>query len=303
MIWPINHFICHVQWCKCWNFVHQTPHRTNLTSFEFNFRLPFTEATPLGYATAYLIQCAAMFSILVGVATAVCHLIGSCWLIVGFVEDISIELPTLNADDDEESCPNERELTERLINIIQLHSHVKQLSEIQFEIDLKNYIKRFTHFRFRGTINEIYEFKALLIYMYTYSGVCTSLLILLTQSVEYTFVKIDFFAPNYFNFSKFLIIFSKLDSNVHPIEMVNTVFRILWSYMLFWIFCSCGGMVTVSFNTFDDELYQCDWYALPIGAQQLLTILIGSTQQHNTIRGYGNVICSRNTFLKVSIGR
>lgn len=81
-----------------------------------------------------------MFSILVGVATAVCHLIGSCWLIVAFVEDISIELPTLNADDDEESCPNEREWIERLNNIIQLHSHVKQLSEIQAEIELKNYI-------------------------------------------------------------------------------------------------------------------------------------------------------------------
>lgn len=80
---------------------------------------------------AYLIQSATMFSILVSAATAICHLIGTCWLIVAFVEDISIELPTLMAD--EESYPNEREWKMRLVNIIQLHSHVKQLSEIHIE--------------------------------------------------------------------------------------------------------------------------------------------------------------------------
>lgn len=103
--------------------------------FLFDFRLPFDEKTLLYYAIAYLIECAALFSILVGAAAAVCHLIGSCWLIVAFVEDISIELPTLSIDD-EESSPNEREWTERLINIIQLHSHIKQLSKSQIEIPL-----------------------------------------------------------------------------------------------------------------------------------------------------------------------
>lgn len=82
--------------------------------------------------------------------------------------------------------------------------------------------------------------------------------------------------------------------------MINTLFRILWSYMLFWIFCSCGGMVTNRFNTFDDELYQSDWYALPITAQQSMAILIANTQKPATVRGYGNVVCSRKTFQQVS---
>lgn len=72
--------------------------------------------------------------------------------------------------------------------------------------------------------------------------------------------------------------------------------------MSFWIFCSCGGMVTNRFNTFDDELYQqCDWHVLPVEAQQLLVILIANTQKPATIRGYGNVVCSRKTFQEVCI--
>lgn len=96
-------------------------------------RLPFDWETPLGYTVAFLIQSAAIFSILVGAVAAVCHLIGSCWMIVAFVEDISSELSTLNADE-EESCPNEREWKERVNNIIRLHSHVKGLSgKFEFE--------------------------------------------------------------------------------------------------------------------------------------------------------------------------
>lgn len=90
---------------------------------------------------------------------------------------------------------------------------------------------------------------------------------------------------------------------MHPIEMVNTLVRVLWSYTLFWIFCSCGGMVTTRFNTFDDELYQCQWYALPMEAQQLLMIFMANTQKPTTIRGYGNVVCSRRTFQRVNIIR
>lgn len=58
-------------------------------------------------------------------------------------------------------------------------------------------------------------------------------------------------------------------------------------------------MVTNRFDLFDNELYQCDWYELPLEVQQLLVILMANTQKPATIRGYGNVVCSRKTFQKV----
>lgn len=62
-----------------------------------------------------------------------CFLIGTCYLIVTIVEDITNELAPLNAD--EVLNRHERELTEHLSKIVQLHADAKQLSQIFFQAD------------------------------------------------------------------------------------------------------------------------------------------------------------------------
>lgn len=64
-------------------------------------------------------------------------------------------------------------------------------------------------------------------------------------------------------------------------------------------FCEFGQSVSSEFNSFDHEIYQCDWYTFPMNLQQMLVILMLDTQQSMYIRGYGNIVCSRDTFKKV----
>lgn len=107
--------------------------------FAFVLRLLVDWAMPFGYLIEFFIQCGSTFSVLFIIVAAICHFIGTCWIFVAIIQDISNELHTLNAD--EESHPNEREWKERLNNIIQLHSDVKQLSEIRINLSNKINIK------------------------------------------------------------------------------------------------------------------------------------------------------------------
>lgn len=95
-------------------------------------RLLVNWKTPFGYLIEFFIQCGATYSVLFSTVTATCHLIGSCWIIVEFVRDISNELIELN--DNTKSEHIECELKERLINIIQLHTDVNQLSGTRVNI-------------------------------------------------------------------------------------------------------------------------------------------------------------------------
>lgn len=59
-------------------------------------------------------------------------------------------------------------------------------------------------------------------------------------------------------------------------------------------------MIKNQFEMFNDELNQCiDWYALPIGLQKLLIIVMTNAQRETVIRGFGNIFCTRTTFRKV----
>lgn len=60
-----------------------------------------------------------------------------------------------------------------------------------------------------------------------------------------------------------------------------------------------GEMMGEQFNLLDDALCECDWYAFPLKMQQMFITLVTSTQQPTIVRGFGNVLCNRETFSKV----
>lgn len=60
-------------------------------------------------------------------------------------------------------------------------------------------------------------------------------------------------------------------------------------------------MMTSEFEMISNELNQCKWYLLPLKVQELFPITIANAQQSTFIQGYGNIICTRETFQIVSL--
>lgn len=84
--------------------------------------------------------------------------------------------------------------------------------------------------------------------------------------------------------------------------MVNalTAFaEMFWSFAMCAFFCEFGAMVTEQFDVFDDEIYFCNWYLLPIKMQKMHLIFIQNTQEPAVIRGYANIRCTREIFKMV----
>ena len=59
-------------------------------------------------------------------------------------------------------------------------------------------------------------------------------------------------------------------------------------------------MVTGSFADLNDAIYQLDWYTFPSEIQRMLPTLMINAQQEVNIKGFGNVLCTRETFQKVN---
>lgn len=83
--------------------------------------------------------------------------------------------------------------------------------------------------------------------------------------------------------------------------MLTAVTEMFWSFAICAFFCEFGEMVTSQFDAYDIEIYRCGWYLLPIEMQKLFLIFKSNTQQPKIIRGYGNILCTREIFKEVNI--
>lgn len=71
------------------------------------------------------------------------------------------------------------------------------------------------------------------------------------------------------------------------------------SFAIIFAFCELGAQVTNQFNTLHEELYQSEWYSLPIEMQRMMVIFMFDAQLSVLLRGYGNISCTRNSFKNV----
>lgn len=83
--------------------------------------------------------------------------------------------------------------------------------------------------------------------------------------------------------------------------MIRHIFLIFWSFFSIAQFCDLGEDVSNKFDELNDVLYQSEWYTFSIGVQQTLPIILMATQQQVVPRGFGNLICFRQSFNKVKI--
>lgn len=80
---------------------------------------------PIGYVVAFAMEFTWGFYVVCIVTSQTTFLIGSCWMFVSLAEDIASDLETMNKLHD-----NQRELTKKFMEFIELHSKAKQLRKI-----------------------------------------------------------------------------------------------------------------------------------------------------------------------------
>lgn len=88
--------------------------------------LPFNWQTPFGYLIASLIQFAAAFAVLLSATAVLGFLVGSCWLFIDTIRDITTDLEYFNVN--RSSGQSNRIMKMRFCKIIAFYSDAKQLS-------------------------------------------------------------------------------------------------------------------------------------------------------------------------------
>lgn len=75
---------------------------------------------------------------------------------------------------------------------------------------------------------------------------------------------------------------------------------LFWSVFPIYLFSDLGEDVSNHFYELNDTIYQSEWYAFPIEVQRMLPILLMTTQKQVVPRGFGNLLCIRESFKKVT---
>lgn len=147
--------------------------------FTFNFRLPINWRTPLRYLLVLICESGCVFMLTVVWSAFMCFFIGSSWILISLVEDITNDLSLLIRVKDTDSL---REMKNDFYNIIQHHSNAKQLSEKRkkksFHKTMKKFFKfLFISFRAANELSSIYEFIITGLFVWTTLTICSSLLV------------------------------------------------------------------------------------------------------------------------------
>lgn len=165
-----------------------------------SFRLPFNWRTPHGYLTAWFLQAIGLFCTVILVPGFNVLYFGSCWLFVSFVNDITNDLPQMNAIKSQR--PNYNKRNSRFCRRVQDYSDLKQLSEIYCD-SLVNFptnilfwnssvqkvsinLSLSSSFRFMTQFNVILEFLIFGLFGWTLLAIGSSLIAFFTLLVEYS---------------------------------------------------------------------------------------------------------------------
>lgn len=128
MIWKTNHTFSAFQWCKrvLTKIIKLRKLHFLILLFRPILRLPFNWKTPGGYFIALCAECIAVFVELFSSSTMLCFSVGSCWLFITIVRDITNDLTYLNCN--KISASNIQTKKVQFYHIIEFYSDAKQLS-------------------------------------------------------------------------------------------------------------------------------------------------------------------------------
>lgn len=87
----------------------------------------------------------------------------------------------------------------------------------------------------------------------------------------------------------------------HAIGMIRPLILMFWSFVQICMFCDLGENVCCRFQIFNKEIYDSDWYSLPIKIQHMIPTIILTTQKAMILYGFGNVPCTHEALKTVSL--
>lgn len=98
--------------------------------------IPFNWQTPFGYLIASFIQFAAAFAVSLSATAVLGFLVGSCWLFIDTIRDITTDFEHFNFNVNRSSGQSNRIMKMRFCKIIAFYSDAKQLS-LNIPIEIK----------------------------------------------------------------------------------------------------------------------------------------------------------------------
>lgn len=115
---------------------------------------------------------------------------GSCWLFISFVIDITNDLELLNAAGKSKSNQGRIKAMERFCNLVKAYINVKQLSHyfVSNSFNFSQSLKvdfNIIYFRCVNYFLIIYEFKVFVIFIWALLSISSTLILFMEQLVEY----------------------------------------------------------------------------------------------------------------------
>lgn len=90
--------------------------------------------------------------------------------------------------------------------------------------------------------------------------------------------------------------------NSNPMGIITPLTMLAWSFIIIAITCEFGERcVTERFQLYANKLNRSKWYLFTLDMQQMMLIFMSDAQQSTYIRGFANIVCTRDYFKKVEI--
>lgn len=83
------------------------------------------------------------------------------------------------------------------------------------------------------------------------------------------------------------------------IAIIQIFIPSMWDAFWLYLLCYSGDNLTNRFASLAGEVYQFDWYSLPVDIQRCLLMMLIATQQNVYLRGSGGAKCTRDSYKKV----
>lgn len=148
------------------------------------YRIPFNWKTPAGYAVASLVECAGTYSLCL--VCLQCHYLytTSCWGLTYLVKGITNDVPNLTMDS-LSVAENRQKFRKLFCAIARRISDVKQLSKTAHTLCNSYNNSNELSFRLVNEFDGLFEFIIMILFWWTLSNICSILLILDIELVEW----------------------------------------------------------------------------------------------------------------------
>lgn len=89
----------------------------------------------------------------------------------------------------------------------------------------------------------------------------------------------------------------------NPFNVITWAFLVFCSFVAIFIVCELGERMSNMFKSFNETLYQSNWYEFPIEIRRMFALVLMDAQQTVMIEGFANTLCARKSFKKVILHR